>query len=148
MPTKQELQMLMKTYFENLAFLLPIVTESEVVSMYHHLSSDVNPDLGKAAMFFSILSASSCAMHNFTPRDHNHKSYVDGQRGKPYYDLAMELASLSSRISKSIDLLDFVNAKALLTVCLIRCGSHADAWILVGDAIRRGQDIGLHVSEL
>lgn len=74
-------------------------------------------------------------------------AYQDGTApGTLYYDLATEITTLIPQIAGATDLEAIVVTNALLTLYLVAVGSQAEAWILIGDAIRRGQDIGLHVS--
>lgn len=143
---------LVNAYFEQIAFLFPVVTAQEVSFIQEQMTARNGDDssfglrtLGKFATFFALLAAATPllpAQNEETGKDQ------ESCRENPtlYYGLAVEIAEIASRAQPPGDLLEVVVSKALLGLYLAGIGSQAEAWIVTGEAIRRGQDIGLHVS--
>lgn len=147
LPSVKTMEKLMDIYFGSLSSLFPIITEKEVHLIYDQLVSKQTVDIGHAAILLSVVaSATLLQSKDDLPNSEASASHSDTRTSTVFYDLATEITNLIPHAGGTADLESIVVTKALLALYLVAIGSQAEAWILVGDAIRRGQDIGLHVS--
>ncbi|KAF8855201.1 hypothetical protein BDZ45DRAFT_746711 [Acephala macrosclerotiorum] len=140
---------LIDTYLRDLHFLFPIIPQDDVKSIYANVVSDRTLDTGPAAIFYAVLAVSTLLV----PPTHTIFSGIDAKYHQPdfgssLYALSLHFANASSDIfgRRRGKLQDIVVALGLLSSYLAAIGSQAEAWIMVGRAIKNGQDLGLHRS--
>lgn len=151
MPPASLVNTLFEIWAKDILFLFPILLEADVRAIHIKLLTQETVDTGYAAVFFAVLAVASPLL----PQSHEvydkiDFKYRDTNMGSSFYNLAMYFCNSSStgkseRKGKSQDT---VAAVGLMSLYLAEIGSQAEAWIMVGRAIRLGQDLGLHVSNL
>jgi len=134
-------------YFSRLHFLFPVVDKPSFMQKYRSLMSnrrkgDVNYVQAEAAFTSVVFAIFACAARFVDdPRLHGETS-DDGGMGMIYYERALILHYISHA---SIQLYH-VQSLALMSSFLCSVNCLPQAWLLVGQAVRSAQDLGLHRS--
>lgn len=151
LPNDATVQQLFRSYFKQLAFAFPVITESDVRASYDKIRTKGDVDISVAAVVFSLLIAAT-PMANAELRQHSGETVrpISPNAATAMYDRALELTEKATRVKSSRfkNLHNVVIAYALQALYLAETGSQAEAWMTVGRAIRKGQDLGLHVSQI
>ncbi|KAI6749278.1 hypothetical protein HG530_015117 [Fusarium avenaceum] len=149
LPNDATVQQLFRSYFKQLAFAFPVITESDVRASYDKIRTKGDVDISVAAVVFSLLIAAT-PMANAELRQHSGETVrpISPNAATAMYDRALELTEKATRVKSSRfkNLHNVVIAYALQALYLAETGSQAEAWMTVGRAIRKGQDLGLHRS--
>ena len=149
MPPQTLADLLLELYFKELSFLFPIILEADVRSIRDRLLHEESANCGAAAIFFSVLAVAAPLIPTIHPIfDDVSLKYRDGDMGTSFYNLAFYFANSSAgeKVERRGKSQDIVLSLGLLSIYLAETGSQAESWIMVGRAIRLGQDLGLHRS--
>ncbi|KAL9571913.1 hypothetical protein ACKAV7_003902 [Fusarium commune] len=142
---------LLHAYFRQLAFAFPVITEDEVYNMYHHVLEDKDREISTSAVVLSVLSAATpLVIAEQTQNIRSTDQIITLDSAVALYDRAVELADKAcrARTNRIKDLQNIVTAYGFQALYLAETGSQAEAWVVLGKAIRRGQDLGLHILEV
>ncbi|RDW82758.1 hypothetical protein BP6252_03870 [Coleophoma cylindrospora] len=149
MPSRPLIRLLMDTFSADLYFLFPIIAKDDINTIYNTLQRDELVDTGVAAIFFAVLAISALLI----PPNHEIFANIDARYqsmdcSASFYSTALWFSNSPQRnmARRNGKLQDNVVALGLLSMYLAAIGSQAEAWIMVGTAIRHGQDLGLHRS--
>jgi len=153
MPPATLCEVLIDTFIRDIHFLFPIIPKEDIRNICGKVINEQIDDAGAVAVVFATLAVSSLMV---VPT-HAAFANIDEKYCKPDFGSSMYTQSLdlvNSSFSQSrVDgkrgrLQNNVIALGLLSMYLAATGMQAEAWIMVGRAIRNGQDLGLHVSLL
>jgi hypothetical protein len=142
-------QLLVDVYIKDVYFLFPIITKDEIQAIHARLMSEQTVDAGASSIFFSVLAIATLLVSPTNPIfvevdiKYRHPDF-----GSSLYQMSLNLANSSYNgiRARQGKFRDTVVALGLLSMYLASVGMQAEAWIMVGRAIRHGQDLGLHVS--
>jgi hypothetical protein len=126
-----------------------MIVKEDIQVIYTKLGSQQIVDSGLAAIFFAILAVSSLLI----PPNHGIFAdigikYREPELSSSFYSLSLYFANSSSNMmgERKGKFQDIIVALGLLSMYLAAIGGQAEAWIMVGRAIRHAQDLGFHVS--
>ncbi|KAH7028762.1 fungal-specific transcription factor domain-containing protein [Microdochium trichocladiopsis] len=151
LPPAELVHVLLATYKHHLGDLLPIVGESDIRRRYDNLAASPETcDAANVAVVFAALAVATPLVdfedEAFGELDTRWRT---DDNGAAFYQQAMEFVdspmSSTGGATKARSL-DMVITLSLLSVYHAETSSQAEAWIMVGRAIRIAQDIGLHRS--
>ncbi|RFU30449.1 hypothetical protein B7463_g5885, partial [Scytalidium lignicola] len=149
LPPQTLVDILIETYVEQVYFIFPIISKSDVLVLYDELLGCDNFDAGVAGIFSAVMAVAAPLI----PQRHAVFNDIDEKYsyeniGSHFYTQAIHFLNLSQRIKSDRRgiLQEQIVAFGLLSMYLSETGSQADAWIMIGRAIRLGQDVGLHRS--
>ncbi|PFH52693.1 hypothetical protein AMATHDRAFT_56791 [Amanita thiersii Skay4041] len=137
---------LVEAYFTRLHFLMPVLDKPSFLQQYQQLM-DNKDDLrfvrSQAAFLSLVFAVFACAAHLVNdPRLSTNGRLDDGGIGMVYYERALILQYISHASIQIAHVQGFILMSSFL--CSINC--LPQAWLLVGQAVRIGQDLGLHRS--
>ncbi|KAJ7781484.1 fungal-specific transcription factor domain-containing protein [Mycena metata] len=143
-PPRDLADKLVNAYFSRIHFLNPVIDKPSFLRMYTQLM-DSMPDPGFAraqaaftSLVFAVFACSARLVED--PRLSISESQDDGGMGMLYYERALILQYISHANTQIAHVQCFILLSSFL--CSINC--LPQAWILVGQAVRTGQDLGLH----
>ncbi|KIJ70318.1 hypothetical protein HYDPIDRAFT_77537 [Hydnomerulius pinastri MD-312] len=136
---------LVDAYFERLHFLMPILDKPSFMTRYKKLMGKrAETDFIQAeAPFISVVFAVfACAARLVIDSRLTSERADDGGMGMVYYERALILHYISHASIQVSHVQSFILMSSFL--CSINC--LPQAWLLVGQAVRSAQDLGLHRS--
>ncbi|GLB33579.1 putative fungal specific transcription factor [Lyophyllum shimeji] len=145
-PERDLADKLVEAYFSRLHFLMPVLDKPTFLRQYNNIMDNMK-DLAlvrsEAAFLGVLFAVFACAAHlvqdsRLTTGERND----DGGMGMVYYERALILQYISHANTQIAHVQCFVLMSSFL--CSINC--LPQAWILLGQAVRIGQDLGLHRS--
>ncbi|KAF8640070.1 hypothetical protein AX17_001311 [Amanita inopinata Kibby_2008] len=145
-PERDLADKLVDAYFARFHFLMPVIDKPSFLEQYTQIMD--NKDnlrlVRSQAAFLSLLFAVfACAAHLVSdPRLTTNGWTDDGGSGMVYYERALILQYISHASIQVAHVQCFILMSSFL--CSINC--LPQAWLLVGQALRTGQDLGLHRS--
>lgn len=149
LPSVALVDALIAMFVEHLAHIFPIVSNIKIQDTYRRMLSHDHWDAGHAATLFSLCAVATPLL----PAEHVVFGELGSREnpatlGAKFFNRAMHHVNMGCRGKKQRkdSSQDMVVSLGLLSVYLAETGSQAEAWILVGRAIRMAQDIGLHRS--
>ncbi|KAG5646422.1 hypothetical protein DXG03_003472 [Asterophora parasitica] len=146
-PERDLADKLIEAYFSRCHFLMPVLDKPTFLCQYNTIMDNkTDQALARSeAAFLSVLFAVfACAAHLVqdprlaTATDRGD----DGGMGMVYYERALILQYISHANTQIAHVQCFILMSSFL--CSINC--LPQAWILIGQAVRYGQDLGLHRS--
>ncbi|CCM02825.1 uncharacterized protein FIBRA_04937 [Fibroporia radiculosa] len=145
-PERDLADKLVESYFAKFHFLLPVIDRPSFMQQYTHLM-DHKDDVALArrqTAFIALVCAVFAVSARFVndPRLSRGENLDDGGMGMVYYERALILHYISHASSQ----LEHVQCFTLLSSFLCSVNCLPQAWLLVGQAVRIAQDIGLHRS--
>ncbi|TDL29327.1 hypothetical protein BD410DRAFT_758089 [Rickenella mellea] len=142
-PERDLADKLVDAYFTRLHYLLPVVDKPSFMNAYNHLM-DNHADVGLArtqTAFVALVFAIFACAARIVDDDRLHEESSDeGGTGMVYYERALILHYISHASIQIAHVQCFVLLSSFL--CSVNC--LPQAWLLVGQAVRMGQDLGLH----
>ncbi|KAJ3503856.1 hypothetical protein NLJ89_g8242 [Agrocybe chaxingu] len=145
-PPRDLADKLVEAYFTRLHFLMPVIDKPSFTRKYTHLmDNQSNVDLIRAEpAFMSLVFAVFACAANLVqdPRLATSERQDDGGMGMVYYERALILQYISHPNIQVAHVQCFILMSSFL--CSVNC--LPQAWILIGQAVRAGQDLGLHRS--
>ena len=151
MPPRKLADILIETYAEQVYFMFPIISKTDVLALYDELLDSANFDAGFAGVFYAVMAAAAPLIQQENPVfiDLDEK-YSHENISSHFYNQAIHFLNRSQRTrsDRTGIVQEHIVAFGLLSMYLSETGSQADAWVMIGRAIRLGQDVGLHVSYL
>ncbi|KAJ7667783.1 fungal-specific transcription factor domain-containing protein [Mycena polygramma] len=137
-PPRDLADKLVNAYFSRFHFLNPVIDKPSFLHKYTHLMDNItDPGFARSEVAFS-----SFARLVEDTRLSISESLDDGGMGMLYYERALILQYISHANTQIAHVQCFILLSSFL--CSVNC--LPQAWILVGQAVRTGQDLGLHRS--
>ena len=149
MPPSELAIVLIEIYCKELKHLFPIISTKEINYIYAQLLNQQQIDSAFTAIFFAILALAAPLL---PPSNSVYKQidpkYRGSNFGATFYNIALSFVDYSSngKAERKCSSQGIVITVAILSLYLAETGSQEEAWILIGRAIRLGQELGLHVS--
>ncbi|KAK1228904.1 hypothetical protein PQX77_008062 [Marasmius sp. AFHP31] len=145
-PPRDLADKLVNAYFSQFHFLMPILDKPQFLRQYEHVMSnrdDRELHRTQTAFISLIFAVFSCAA-NIVQDDRlqGGERADEGGMGMVYYERSLILQYISHAKTQIAHVQCFLLLSSFL--CSINC--LPQAWILVGQAVRIGQDLGLHRS--
>lgn len=150
LPPVALMDVLIDSFFLNVYKLFPIIEADDFQRQYLVLLSRNEARPGFVPLLYTILAVSSSRQipsgHPVWARD-DCLAYKNVDLGSHFYSLAMSaLGSNGGQVLPSHGTnINTVTALTLLGMYLTQAGLPSAAWTIVGQAVRLGQTIGLHV---
>ncbi|KAG1753815.1 fungal-specific transcription factor domain-containing protein [Suillus paluster] len=136
---------LVDTYFKRLHFLMPVLDKPSFMPRYRQLMAkrdDIDFIQAEAAFISVVFAVFACAAHIVDDPRLTGENQDDGGMGMVYYERALILHYISHASIQVSHVQCFILMSSFL--CSINC--LPQAWLLVGQAVRTAQDLGLHRS--
>lgn len=157
LPPQKLVEVLLEAFYERLYDFFPVITYVDMQHLYHSrlLTGDADPDL--VPLLYALLAVAALMVD----RNHPVFSYPECQHyDNPdlavyFYALArqylehldtsvIKIGPLEASLVTERNSIYKVTAWTLISMYLASSGSDAAAWVIIGKAIRLGQDLGLH----
>ncbi|KAJ6539127.1 fungal-specific transcription factor domain-containing protein [Mycena capillaripes] len=145
-PPRDLADKLVNAYFSRFHFLNPVIDKPSFLRKYTHLMDNVgDPGFVRSeaafiSLVFAVFACSASLVED--TRLSISESMDDGGMGMVYYERALILQYISHANTQIAHVQCFILLSSFL--CSINC--LPQAWILIGQAVRTGQDLGLHRS--
>ncbi|KAF8845712.1 hypothetical protein BDN67DRAFT_961332 [Paxillus ammoniavirescens] len=136
---------LVEAYFERFHFLMPVLDKPLFMARYRHLMGrrgDTSFIQAEAAFISVVFAVFACAARLVNDPRLTGDRPDDGGMGMVYYERALILHYISHA---SIQV-SHVQSLILMSSFLCSLNCLPQAWLLVGQAVRSAQDLGLHRS--
>lgn len=145
-PDRDLADKLIEAFFARFHFLMPIVDKPSFLRRYKNIMDNKDDHVlarSEAAFLSLLFAVFSCAAQLVQdPRLTTGDRRDDGGMGMFYYERALVLQYISHANIQIAHVQCFILLSSFL--CSVNCLPHA--WILIGQAVRLGQDLGLHRS--
>ncbi|KAI0080746.1 hypothetical protein K474DRAFT_1589402 [Panus rudis PR-1116 ss-1] len=145
-PERDLADKLVEAYFARFHFLMPIIDKPSFMRRYTHLmnnSQDVQLARSETAFIALVCAVFACAAKLVEdPRLVRGDNLDDAGMGMVFYERALILHYISHASMQVEHVQCFLLMASFL--CSVNC--LPQAWLLVGQAVRTGQDLGLHRS--
>ncbi|KAF9534400.1 fungal-specific transcription factor domain-containing protein [Crepidotus variabilis] len=145
-PERDLADKLVEAYFSRLHFLMPVIDKPSFLRKYSQLMDNNQSQevVRSETAFMSLLFALFACAANLVedPRLAISERHDDGGMGMVYYERALVLQYISHPNIQPSHVQCFILMSSFL--CSVNC--LPQAWILIGQAVRAGQDLGLHRS--
>jgi hypothetical protein len=145
-PERDLADKLVDAYFARFHFLMPVLDKPSFLQQYKVLmdnTHDIALARTEAAFMSLVFAVFACAARLVDdPRLATGDNFDDGGMGMVYYERALILHYISHASTQILHVQSFILMSSFL--CSINC--LPQAWLLVGQAVRFGQDLGLHRS--
>ncbi|KAJ7179341.1 fungal-specific transcription factor domain-containing protein [Mycena filopes] len=145
-PPRDLADKLVNAYFSRIHFLNPVIDKPSFLRKYTQLmDSMADPGFARSeaaftSLVFAVFACSARLVED--ARLSISESQDDGGMGMLYYERALILQYISHANTQIAHVQCFILLSSFL--CSVNC--LPQAWILVGQAVRTGQDLGLHRS--
>ncbi|KAF5370087.1 hypothetical protein D9758_001267 [Tetrapyrgos nigripes] len=145
-PERDLADKMVNAYFERFHYLMPVLDKTTFLQQYNHVMNNVTDRhlaRTETALISLVFSVFACAA-NLVQDDRLLVSGRpdEGGMGMVYYERALILQYISHANTQVAHVQCFILLSSFL--CSINC--LPQAWLLVGQAVRTGQDLGLHRS--
>ncbi|THV03323.1 putative fungal-specific transcription factor [Dendrothele bispora CBS 962.96] len=145
-PERDLADKLVNAYFSRIHFLMPVLDKPSFLQQYNHVMNNIHDHnlARKETAFISLIfSVFACAASLVQDERLLLSARPDeGGMGMLYYERALILQYISHANTQVAHVQCFILLSSFL--CSINC--LPQAWLLVGQAVRTGQDLGLHRS--
>ncbi|RDB23224.1 Transcriptional activator protein acu-15 [Hypsizygus marmoreus] len=145
-PERDLADKLIEAYFSRFHFLMPVIDKPTFLRQYNTImdnTKDHRLARSETAFLSLLFAVFACAAHLVQdPRLTTGERTDDGGMGMVYYERALILQYISHANIQIAHVQCFILMSSFL--CSINC--LPQAWILIGQAVRTGQDLGLHRS--
>ncbi|KAG6833786.1 hypothetical protein H0H87_001218 [Tephrocybe sp. NHM501043] len=145
-PERDLADMLIAAYFTRFHFLMPVLDKPAFLRQYNAImdnSKDLDVIRSQTAFLSVVFAVFACAAHLVQDnRLVTGQPTDEGGMGMVYYERALILQYISHAKTQIAHVQCFILMSSFL--CSINC--LPQAWILIGQAVRTGQDLGLHRS--
>ncbi|KAJ7068066.1 fungal-specific transcription factor domain-containing protein [Mycena amicta] len=145
-PPRDLADKLVNAYFSRYHFLNPVIDKPSFLRKYNEAAeSPADPTFAQSetpflALLFSVFACAAGLVED--SRLSGNGAADDGGMGMVYYERALILQYISHAYTQVTHVQCFILLSSYL--CSVNC--LPQAWILVGQAVRIGQDLGLHRS--
>lgn len=141
-PERDLADKLVQAYFERFHFLLPVLDKPSFLVRYKHLMD--NNGTGEQVGFIAVVFAVFACAARFLDDSRIKSAHYMDPRGTAmiFYERAMMLYIIDHTSTQFAH----VQCFALLSAFLASLNRLPQAWLLVGQAVRTAQDLGLHRS--
>ncbi|KAJ7499149.1 fungal-specific transcription factor domain-containing protein [Mycena latifolia] len=145
-PPRDLADKLVNAYFSRFHFLNPVIDKPSFLRKYSQLMDNTgDPEFSRSeaafiSLVFAVFACSARLVED--ARLSISDSLDDGGMGMVYYERALILQYISHANTQIAHVQCFILLSSFL--CSVNC--LPQAWILVGQAVRTGQDLGLHRS--
>ncbi|KAF9076408.1 putative fungal-specific transcription factor [Rhodocollybia butyracea] len=145
-PERDLADKLVNAYFSRFHFLMPVLDKPSFLQQYHNIMNNIhNLDLirHETAFIALIFAVFACAANLVQDDRLTLNGRTDeGGMGMVYYERSLVLQYISHPNTQSAHVQCYILLSSFL--CSVNC--LPQAWIMVGQAVRTGQDLGLHRS--
>ncbi|KXN87885.1 Transcriptional activator protein acu-15 [Leucoagaricus sp. SymC.cos] len=145
-PERDLADKLVEAYFARFHFLMPVIDKPSFVQRYQKLMDNKHDHVlarSETAFLSLVFAVFACAANLVQdPRLTTSERNDDGGMGMVYYERALILQYISHPKIQIFHVQCFILMSSFL--CSVNC--LPQAWILLGQAVRTGQDLGLHRS--
>ncbi|KAF5393813.1 hypothetical protein D9757_000221 [Collybiopsis confluens] len=145
-PERDLADKLVNAYFARFHFLMPVIDKPGFLQQYHNIMNNIHDHtlIRTETAFISLVFAVFACAANLVQDDRLFMSgrTDEGGMGMVYYERSLVLQYISHANTQPAHVQCFILLSSFL--CSINC--LPQAWILVGQAVRTGQDLGLHRS--
>ncbi|PPQ77711.1 hypothetical protein CVT25_011146 [Psilocybe cyanescens] len=144
-PERDLAEKLVAAYFARLHFLMPVVDKPFFLRKFAHIMDnqhDLEVIRSETAFLSLLFAVFACAANLTQDSRLATERHDDGGMGMVYYERALILQYISHPNIQVAHVQCFVLMSSFL--CSVNC--LPQAWILIGQAVRAGQDLGLHRS--
>ncbi|PBL02271.1 hypothetical protein ARMGADRAFT_1005684 [Armillaria gallica] len=145
-PERDLADKLVNAYFARLHFLMPVIDKPSFLLQYTNVMNNIHDrNLARSqtafiSLIFAVFACAACLVQD--PRLSTSERPDDGGMGMVYYERALILQYISHASIQAAHVQCFILLSSFL--CSVNC--LPQAWILIGQALRTGQDLGLHRS--
>ncbi|KAJ4472260.1 putative fungal-specific transcription factor [Lentinula aciculospora] len=145
-PERDLADKLVNAYFSRFHFLMPVIDKPSFLQQYHNIMNNQQNHalVREETAFISLIFAVFACAANIVQDDRlamNGRT-DEGGMGMVYYERSLILQYISHANTQTAHVQCFILLSSFL--CSVNC--LPQAWILVGQAVRTGQDLGLHRS--
>ncbi|TFK76133.1 hypothetical protein BDN72DRAFT_810181 [Pluteus cervinus] len=146
-PDRDLADKLVEAYFAKLHFLMPVVDKPSFLRQYKEaMENQHDPDTSRSktpflSLVFAVFACAAQLVEDVRLSTGGQRG-DDGGMGMVYYERALILQYISHANIQIAHVQGFILMSSFL--CSINC--LPQAWILIGQGIRTGQDLGLHRS--
>ncbi|KAF9485389.1 hypothetical protein BDN70DRAFT_871438 [Pholiota conissans] len=145
-PVRDLADKLVAAYFSQFHFLMPVIDKPDFMRRYNVMmdnTHDLEMVRNETAFLSLMFALFACAANLVEdPRLTTSDRHDDGGMGMVYYERALVLQYISHPNIQVAHVQCFILMSSFL--CSVNC--LPQAWILIGQAVRSGQDLGLHRS--
>ncbi|EIN10686.1 hypothetical protein PUNSTDRAFT_119596 [Punctularia strigosozonata HHB-11173 SS5] len=145
-PERDLADKLVDAYFSRLHYLLPVIDKPSFISKYTYLmenTRNIALHQSETAFISLVFAVFACAARLVDdPRLSTSGDQEDGGMGMVYYERAQILHYISHATIQVTHVQCFILMSSFL--CSVNC--LPQAWLLIGQAVRTAQDLGLHRS--
>ncbi|KAJ3981533.1 putative fungal-specific transcription factor [Lentinula detonsa] len=145
-PERDLADKMVNAYFSRFHFLMPVIDKPSFLRQYRNIMDNqqdhslVRSETAFIALIFAVFA---CAANLVQDERLSMSGRTDeGGMGMIYYERSLILQYISHANTQTAHVQCFILLSSFL--CSVNC--LPQAWILVGQAVRTGQDLGLHVS--
>lgn len=145
-PPRDLADKLVEAYFSRLHYLMPVIDKPSFLGKYRYLMDNANNHtvIRNEAPFLALMFSLFASAVNLVkdPRLEASGRHDDGGMGMVYYERALILQYISHAN------IQIAHVQCLILMSSFLCSVNClpQAWILIGQAVRTGQDLGLHRS--
>lgn len=142
-PERDLADKMIHAYFKRYHSLIPVLDKPTFLRQYNYVmdnTHDVHVARGEAPFLSLLFAVFACAAQLIDDTRLNTEHKDDGGMGMVYYERALIL----HHISHSRTQVTHVQCTVLMSCFLCSINCLPQAWILVGQALRTAQDLGLH----
>ncbi|KAJ2933626.1 hypothetical protein H1R20_g3439, partial [Candolleomyces eurysporus] len=145
-PERDLADRLVEAYFSRLHYLMPVLDKPSFIAKYNQLMDNTrNPSWARnetpfLSLVFAVFACAASLVQDSRLAVSGRED--DGGMGMVYYERALILQYISHANIQMAHVQCFILMSSFL--CSINC--LPQAWILIGQAVRNGQDLGLHRS--
>ncbi|KDR83360.1 hypothetical protein GALMADRAFT_205370 [Galerina marginata CBS 339.88] len=145
-PDRDLADKLVAAYFARFHFLMPVIDKPSFLRRYAHIMDNyqdleiIRSEIAFLSLVFAVFACAANLVQD--PRLTTSERHDDGGMGMVYYERALILQYISHPNVQVAHVQCFILMSSFL--CSVNC--LPQAWILIGQAVRAGQDLGLHRS--
>ncbi|KAE9404478.1 hypothetical protein BT96DRAFT_813532, partial [Gymnopus androsaceus JB14] len=138
---------LVATYFSRIHYTFPILHQQGFVERYIQVmeqkakGKQPSKDHGFLSALFAVFACGACLIEKGRPKSGG-QGEANDFRGFEFYEKAQLFFWMGIGTSQ----IEHVQCLSIMAICNATWNTLAQSWINVGAAVRRGQDLGLHLS--
>ncbi|KIK08566.1 hypothetical protein K443DRAFT_672578 [Laccaria amethystina LaAM-08-1] len=145
-PERDLADKLVEAYFARFHFLMPVIDKPSFLRRYENIMDNTHDHVlarNETAFLSLVFAVFASAAHLVDdPRLTTSERHDDGGMGMVYYERALILQYISHANIQVAHVQCFILMSSFL--CSVNC--LPQAWLVIGQAVRAGQDLGLHRS--
>ncbi|KAJ4472128.1 fungal-specific transcription factor domain-containing protein [Lentinula aciculospora] len=144
-PSHELADELVATYFSKIHHTFPILHQQTFIGQYikvmeQKAKGKPSKDHGFLSSLFAVFACGACLIEKGRPK--SGQGEASEFRGFDFYEKAQLLFWMGTGSSQ----IEHVQCLSIMAICNATWNTLAQSWINVGGAVRRAQDLGLHLS--